>query len=231
MPRHPQIKHKLTPQPWAWNGSRPGPRWLGGFPPDVPVVWSVWLPDDPAILSDLTALLSSTEHDRLARLKPPADKQRFLAGRGLLRILAGAQLDLPPARVQLDLGPFGKPFIVPPDGAVPLHFNVSHSGKLVLLAFSPAHEVGVDVEEMRGDLDYEAIARRVFPAEEYRGWTLLAPADRLTAFFRAWTRHEAALKTLGSGFTDEPDATADPRLEYFDLAMPANYQAAAARLR
>ena len=222
---------KLTPRPWTWPPPRLVEGWLNECTPDLPVVWQALLTDDAAIASDLVSLLSAEERARLGRLQQQDDRQRFLIGRGLLRMLAAAQLGRTPERVEFQYGPFGKPFVIPRAGERPLHFNVSHSGKLVLLAFHPARDVGVDVEEMRGDLDCEAIARRVFRSEEHHGWTLLNPQRRLAAFFRAWTRHEAALKTLGLGFSDESNAADDARLKYFDLEMPEGYQGAVGCLR
>ena len=222
---------KLTPRPWTWPHTRLAEDWLNECPPDLPVVWQAGLTDDAATLSDLVSLLSSEDHARLERLQQHNDRQRFLIGRGLLRLLVGAQLGLPPERVEFQYGPFGKPLVIPRAGTVPFHFNVSHSGKLVLIAFHPAREVGVDVEEMRDSKDWEAVAQRVFPAEEYRNWTRLKPDERTHGFFRAWTRHEASLKTLGLGFFDESAAAHDGRLSCFDLEMPEGYQGAVACLR
>jgi len=221
----------ITPRAWTWPHTRLVEGWLNEGPPDLPIVWQAGLTDDAARLSDLISLLSADERARLERLQQHDDRQRFLIGRGLLRIFAGAQLGLPPERVEFQYGPFGKPFVIPRAGTTPFHFNVSHSGKLVLLAFHPACEVGVDVEEMRGGKDWEAVALRVFPAEEYRNWTRLKPDERTNGFFRAWTRHEATLKTLGLGFFDESGAEHHARLACFDLEMPEGYQGAAACLR
>jgi 4'-phosphopantetheinyl transferase len=191
------------------------------------MVWQARLTDDPATQAYLVSLLSAEERARLARFHLREDQQRFLVGRGLLRLLVGAHLNMPAERVEFDYGPFGKPFVVPGVGVPSLHFNVSHSGKLVLLAFSPVHEVGVDVEEVRRDQDWETIARQVFSCDEYREWILLNPEERLTAFFRAWTRHEAGLKAMGLGFAGERNAALDTYLVWFDLALPEGYQGAA----
>jgi len=201
--------------------------WLARGPAEGPMVWQARLTDDPATQAYLISLLSAEERARLARFHLREDQQRFLVGRGLLRLLVGAHLNTPAERVEFDYGPFGKPFVVPGIGVPSLHFNVSHSGKLVLLAFSPVHEVGVDVEEVRRDQDWETIARQVFSCDEHREWILLNPEERLTAFFRAWTRHEAGLKAMGLGFSGERNAALDTRLVWFDLALPEGYQGAA----
>jgi 4'-phosphopantetheinyl transferase len=220
----------VIPQRWSWQATPPSLGWLGQCPPDLPVVWAAWLADGAAYPTDLASLLSADERARRERLKVPADRQRFLLGRGLLRLLAGAQLNLPPDRVELHEGPFGKPFIVPPPGEGALHFNISHSGQLVLLAFHRAREVGVDVEQVQPGHHWEDIAQRVFSPQEHQGLLALNPDERDGAFFQAWTRHEARLKTLGLGFTDARHAGPETQVTCCDLEMPEGYRGAVAFL-
>jgi 4'-phosphopantetheinyl transferase len=221
---------KLTPRRWSWNGTPPEAARLAGGAEDVPMVWLARTTEDPAVWTDLVSVLSAEERVKLERFKLGEDQLRFLTGRGLLRILIGARLDLPPPCVELGYGPFGKPFLSSGDGESGLHFNVSHSGELVLLAIHPAHEVGVDVEKVCPDQDWAEVARRAFSADEYCAWAALNPADRSTAFFRAWTRHEAALKALGLGFFDESSAGAQTRVTCCELVLPEGYQGAVAWL-
>ncbi len=222
---------KLIPQRWTWDGTNPQAAWLANCPAGVPMVWQAGLPQTPDTRSYLTSLLSPEEIIRLSRYSQREDQLRFLAGRGLLRLFIGAHMNTPAERVKFNAGPFGKPFVVPSPGAPALHFNVSHSGKLVLLAFSPMNEVGVDVEEIRGDLDFEPIARHIFPPGEYTGWLRLNPAERLDAFHQAWTRHEAGSKAMGLGFAGERTAALTARLELFDLVLPDGYCGAVGCLR
>ncbi len=179
------------------------------------------------IRAELTPLLSTEELDRLRRFLQPLDQLRFLVGRGLLRLLLGAELDLPAAQVKIAYGPFGKPESVAPPGRPAPHFNVSHAGDLVVLAFSQTHPVGIDVEEVK-DADTESIARQVFRPAAYRAWLNLEPAARLDEFFVAWTRQEAALKALGLGFLGPADETATARVSNFGLTVPPGYRGAVA---
>jgi 4'-phosphopantetheinyl transferase len=194
------------------------------------LVWQAELPGDFGVRSHLVSVLSPEERARLERLRLAEDQQRFITGRGLLRILIGACLQLPPERVALDITPFGKPQLVRPAGTQPLNFSVSHSGKQLLLAFHPVHEVGVDVEEVRPLTDSKAIARQTFPGRDLEALMLLDANARLDAFFRIWTRHEARLKALGRGFIDQSDAALDDQLVCSDLELPAGYQGALAWL-
>jgi 4'-phosphopantetheinyl transferase len=225
MPDHPQTT--LTPQLWSWAAPPPARFWLAACPTDIPVIWQAQLTDDAATRSYLTSLLSAEERARLERLRMREDQQRFLVGRGVLRILLGAHFKMPPKNVQFQYGPAGKPCVLPLAGAGTVHFNVTHSGQLALLAFSTSHEVGVDVERVQPDLDWQAIAQRIFSADEYGRLAGMNPAEGVTAFFRAWTRHEAGLKALGLGFSEETNPTTDTRLTFFDLVLPAGYAGAA----
>lgn len=222
---------KLTPQSWTWHNLQPDAAWLANCPADVPVVWQASLTDELGAQSYLFSLLSAEERSCLARFHQREDQQRFLIGRGLLRLLVGAHLNTPAERVEFGCGPFGKPFVGSRAGSAPLHFNVSHSGELVLLAFHPVLEVGVDVEEVRPAADLATIARQIFTADEHRAWLQLVPASQPAALYQAWTRHEAGLKATGRGFTGKQDTSLQCRLDFFDLLLPDGYQGAAACLR
>jgi 4'-phosphopantetheinyl transferase len=61
--------------------------------------------------------------------------------------------------------------------------------------------VGVDMEKLRSDLPYRAMAERYFSAREQRELFGLPVALQIAAFYRCWTRKEAYLKGTGTGFT------------------------------
>ena len=105
---------------------------------------------------------------------------------------------------------------------------MSHSGNLILLAFSLHHEVGVDVEEMREIPEMETIATQVFTENDLAGWMLLGPKARVTEFYRAWTLQEAGLKALGLGLGGEVDAETDTALTRYEVDLPPGYAGATA---
>jgi 4'-phosphopantetheinyl transferase len=78
-----------------------------GLPATVWLAGRGWL--TPQRREKLLALLSSEEQQRLQRWRLPADQDRFLLGRGLLRLQLGQALGLEPARLRFRLGPQGKP--------------------------------------------------------------------------------------------------------------------------
>ena len=71
----------------------------------------------------------------------------------------------------------------------------------MLLAVHRHWPIGVDVEQERPDLDWEAIARRVLPARELQALRQLPPPLRAAGYLRAWCRLEAKLKARGDGLS------------------------------
>ena len=80
-----------------------------------------------------------------------------------------------------------------------MQFNLSHSDDRVTYAISADRALGVDIERVRPLDDMETIARRFFSGGERQTLMSLNTGDRLTAFYRCWTRKEAYLKGLGDG--------------------------------
>ncbi|MGV3610699.1 MAG: 4'-phosphopantetheinyl transferase family protein [Fluviicola sp.] len=81
------------------------------------------------------------------------------------------------------------------------YFNISHSGKIVVVCFSEDAEVGVDIEEIN-TIDTKAMAAHFHKDEvkwlEHNGY-------HQDQFFRIWTRKEAFLKAKGGGILEGLD--------------------------
>jgi len=220
---------QLIPQTWTWNRTAAPVAWLANGPATTPAVWQARLPADDSTRSRLFSLLSTDEGARWRRLQHRPDQLRFLAGRGLLRLLAGAQLNIPPEQIEFRLGPFGKPALKNLSGPPPLRFNVTHSGDLVLVAFSVAREVGVDLEQVKPMDDLDLTARRVFSEAALHQWLRLNPSERQAAFYQRWTQHEATVKALGQRLPDGP-AAETPGLFSCELKLPESYRGTVAWL-
>jgi 4'-phosphopantetheinyl transferase len=160
-------------------------------------VWIARLGLDPPRMSELEEYLDSAEQARAARFHRSADRDRFVATRGLLRELLGALLGVEPAAVELTVRDAGKPALARDAGDV--RFNVSHSGERAAFAVARSREVGIDVERRREGFDAERVARRTFSPSELEAWRALPAAERSDAFYAAWTRKEAYAKGRGEG--------------------------------
>ncbi|WP_031509824.1 4'-phosphopantetheinyl transferase superfamily protein [Streptomyces megasporus] len=154
------------------------------------------------------AVLSEEERARCAAFVHEADRDRYRVAHTALRVELAALLGTDPAAVPLTRepcplcgGPHGRP-AVPGN---PVHFSLSHTGDVVLLAFDDA-PVGVDVEGIPTAAVVAETVRALHPRERAEIGALPS-ADRPVAFARCWTRKEAYLKGTGTGLGEEPSVT------------------------
>ena len=160
-------------------------------------VWTGTLAQPRAAIDRFTTLLSVEEQDRASRFGKPQLRDRYIAGRGLLREILSRSLETDPRAIELEYGLNGKPSLA---GRSLPAFNVSHSGDLFACAVSTVDHVGVDVEQMRVVSDLEGLARRFFSPAEIAALVEFPEFERQSAFLRCWTRKEAFLKATGEGF-------------------------------
>lgn len=142
-------------------------------------------------------LLDPSEHERAARFRFEVDRERFIIGHGVLRILLGKQLSEDPAGIAFARGPHGKPFIP----GSPLHFNLSDTKDALLIGLSTVQEIGVDIETMRRRVDHLAVSEHYFTPEEVQA--IASANDTKRRFLEFWTRKEAVLKASGVGIMDD----------------------------
>ena len=146
------------------------------------------------------ALLDAAEATRAAAIGDADARRRFVVSRGLLRQVLAAQSGVAPNEFALAVGAHGKPVVA--DAAAPdLHFNLSHAGGWWLLALTDS-PVGVDLEMADRVVDAARLAVRVFTPGEEAALQLAGtdPAAVRAVFLDCWTRKEALLKALGTGF-------------------------------
>jgi 4'-phosphopantetheinyl transferase len=195
----------------------------------------VWRADLTAVAQELGELLCEEERARAGRIVNPLDGQLWSHSRGLLRALLGRYLQREPRSLCFAAGAHGKPALVcdadEASRSPELTFNLSHSGRMALYAFSAAGAVGVDVQLSRRPVDEIAIAARALGAAEARRLQALAPDARRQEFLRAWTRHEAELKCLGVGIGGADDALAGRKVWSVQLDVGPNAAAAVASER
>jgi 4'-phosphopantetheinyl transferase len=166
-------------------------------------VWLAGLELPEAHCRQLAVSLTPDERERAACFRSDLHRRRFVVGRGLLRAILGAYLGLDPGRIGLAKGPAGKPYLAGIEA--PIAFNLAHSDDLAVCAVATSAEVGVDVERLRPMPDMLHVAACCFSERERAFLTRLAGAERVGAFFRAWTRKEAWLKATGHGLVFGPE--------------------------
>ncbi len=175
-------------------------------------LWRASLKNCAGAVKRFSAALAEDEHERALRYGCQATRARFVVGRGLLRTVLARYLSQPAQEIRFRLNSQGKPTLADPSPPL-LHFNVSHSHELVLIAVTRRGEVGIDVERIRPFANDLGLAERYFSAQECGLLRRLAPERRTEAFFHAWTRKEACLKALGVGLSyglDRVEVTIGP---------------------
>lgn len=217
----------MTAASLARAGSRPAPPAWAAAPPALRLeagdihVWRAQLDLGAARLQGLFRSLSADERSRAERFRAPRDRDRYIAGRGLLRAVLARYLWAHPAELHFRYGLHGKPALAREAGRSALRFNVSHSEGLALLAVTRGREVGVDVERLRPDIE-DGIARRFFSPGEVARLGALPAGQRQAAFFACWTRKEAFVKARGEGL--------GLGLDTFDVTLAPEEPAALLRL-
>ena len=179
-------------------------------------VWTIRLADAANHTQMLEALLSPSERERGRRFRKKDDCSRFVAGRGILRILAAQYRRCGSHEIEVGIEPSGKPILRLNPSENALHFNISHSGEIVAIAYART-PVGIDVEKIRSDMEWREIAGRFFSASEFQQLLDLPFPDQRLEFFRRWTRKEAFAKAAGTGLqvplAELPSTCADAGLE------------------
>ncbi|AYL40369.1 4-phosphopantetheinyl transferase (plasmid) [Streptomyces fungicidicus] len=214
----------------------PGPRGLRG--PLELYLAHVGAQDERA-LRDARELLDAEERARARAFRHDRDRAAYVVAHAALRdvlsVLLGVRAEALPLSREPCAGcggPHGRPVLRTPG----VHFSLSHSGDLVLVALAPA-PVGVDVEGLATNRAVLGAQSALHPAEADE-LALLPAHGRPAAFTRAWVRKEAYLKGLGTGLVRDPaldyvgtgplPAAPAPGWSVRDVLVPAGYAAAVA---
>ncbi|MGY6277172.1 4'-phosphopantetheinyl transferase family protein [Methylomonas sp. MgM2] len=159
-------------------------------------IWSARLALAPDRMPELLAVLDSDERQKAESFKFPVKRDRYILIRGLLRqTLAGYMDGMESAGLRFDIGEYGKPGL----SCGSLHFNLSHTADHLVIAVANFPDIGVDIEAISPRKSLDALARRVFSEREFNQWRLLSDEQRLTGFYRLWTKKEAFVKAVGRG--------------------------------
>ncbi len=164
-------------------------------------VWRVSLTPPDSRIRQLASLLNEDETRRSERFYFPEHRERFIVGRGMLRLILGRYLDADPANLCFGYSAFGKPFLAGKEAGNELRFNLAHSQDMAVYAFTLRRQIGIDVEYLRADMSGDEIAERFFAAKEVAALRALPPANRIEGFFNCWTRKEAYIKARGEGLS------------------------------
>lgn len=197
-----------------WNASPESP--LEALDEGSVHLWRIPLDRDASATSAPLSLLADDEVRRYERFKPEAVKRRFALARGGMRVILGRYLSSTPGSLEFRYGEQGKPSLAPEQNPAKLRFNLTHSHDLAILAVASDREVGVDVEHLRDNIEFEMLAARYFSPLEAETLASLEGEDLKRQFFRIWTAKEAYIKAIGQGLQIP--------LDQFDVAVGSEQQ-------
>ena len=169
------------------------------LPSDAVHVWRASLCVSAASLRTFEGTLTGDEYARAERFYFQKHRERFIAGRGLLRNILSRYLGKEPDRLRFCYNSYGKPALIEEADADGLCFNLSHSHVMALYAVTREREIGIDIEYFRPDVETEKLAERFFSPREAAALRALPEHLRKKAFFNCWTRKEAYIKAEGKG--------------------------------
>lgn len=127
------------------------------------------------------------------------DAKRCVLGEAMLRCCY-AKLFHDRQLPKITSSDFGKPYFLTEKN---VHFNISHSGKWVVLAIAN-REVGIDIEQVRQQPD--SLLREALTKEEY--YFVCNSGNRRESFIKYWTIKESYTKRLGKGLSIHPGSIA-----------------------
>lgn len=175
--------------------------------PSTVEVWLARIPLAQRDLQRLSGVLSKDEAERAERMGSGRARMRFVAGRGLLRLLLAERLAAAPETLRFAYGPAGKPALAGggrDEGERGLAFSLAHAHERVAIALAPAEgreaplEIGVDLEWLLRRRPFDHLVERYATSRERREYAGVGPGERPRAFYRWWTRKEALVKAVGT---------------------------------
>ena len=165
-------------------------------------VWRATLDLPLARVASFEQTLAADERTRAGQFHFQKDRRHFIVARGLLRMILGRYLGQDPRTLRFCSNAYGKPGLAPECGGdATLSFNVSHAGALALYAVTRNRAVGIDLEDIRMDVECDSISEHFFSPRERRLLRAIPSAQRPEAFFHCWTRKEAYVKARGLGLS------------------------------
>lgn len=180
------------------------------------VVWVIEISAQEYRVAELMGVLDEIEEARALSYHRREDMQRFVLGRGLLRELLGRVLSRDALDIQICYGLNGKPKLKTPEN---IHFNVSYSRNLILIALSEC-EIGLDVEWINEDFDFREILPDYFSEADT---AYILEEDCYSRFFECWTKKEALAKATGLGIAHEKFKTGMPTLPLKSIKLNEAY--------
>jgi 4'-phosphopantetheinyl transferase len=146
----------------------------------------------------LEQILSPDERIRSDCLLSSEKRASFTAGRAALRLILAKYLKVNPGEIRFKYSGKGKPSLTGSNHTSDFRFNVSHSGRWMILGVCKNAELGVDIEGVRPVQKTWAL-EKLFTEDDREHFAGLPENEKEAMFIAAWTEMESAAKVNGDG--------------------------------
>ncbi|GLC83304.1 4'-phosphopantetheinyl transferase family protein [Lacrimispora brassicae] len=137
--------------------------------------------------------------EKIQRYRFFPDRLLSLYAALLTRMAVSKRMGVPADRLEIAYEAKGKPYLVNTEN---LHFNLSHTRSCILLCISDHQPVGADIEKLNPP-PFE-IMETAFHPDEISYIESASPKTKVQKFYEIWTKKEAYLKKIGTGFMHDP---------------------------
>jgi len=139
--------------------------------------------------------LSINEKEKVQKFKNANDRYLSAISKYMIKKIF-QNLQIPGENyIQIKFNKYGKPFV-----DSDFFFNVSHSERLIVCAFTKTDHVGIDIEYVK-PINITDFIDVLTSTEQH---LLNSSADVLDAFYELWTQKESILKASGTGLSVSP---------------------------
>ena len=135
--------------------------------------------------------VSEERKKKILRYKPESSRIESLLAALLVRYAIRKDLSLTNDAITIFHNEYGKPYLT---GYPDYHFSVSHSGRFIAFVSDNA-PIGIDIQNM--EQLKKPISGHFFTENE----NSYISSNGLQGFYEVWTRKEAYVKMLGTGFS------------------------------
>lgn len=192
------IKYAHKQHSAALRKSTPCGDGLHDIMKEVQYLWLIAVELSSDVKSDRmsTTLLDSRERHRAERFLRPDDRKSFVAAHTLKRLVLSAVTGQDICDLEFVTDKYGKPHLA---SNVDVHFNLSHTSGMVVMACSSSWRTGVDVECLGRIAIDQAMMELVLTDSELD--IVERAIDQQRAFLQFWTIKEAVMKAEGKGMS------------------------------
>jgi 4'-phosphopantetheinyl transferase len=153
---------------------------------------------------DWLADLSREEVNRFQGIRSGPAGRQYLAARLLARSTLSRYAGVPTQAWRFTANEHGRPMIDWPREYRDIHFSISHTAGLAVIAIGRFPEIGIDVETLDRDVEIQEIAKSVLAEAEACELARGCAEAARDCFFSYWTLKEAYMKARGLGFSLPP---------------------------